>query len=629
MDDRALSRLLHEVRRTAAGDGVGDAELLGRFAATGDEAAFELLVRRYQRLVFGVCRRVLHDHHDAEDAFQATFLALARKARDIGKREAVAGWLFRVAYRAALAARAGRARRIDRERAVAASPDAAACADGAPERRDLCAAVDEEVNRLPERFRTAAVLCYLEGKTVDEAARLLGCPRGTVASRLARAKARLRGRLSRRGLDLTAAVGVAADGLIQPTVRAAVLYASGKVGQSVSLPAVALAKKVVRAMFLKKLTAGATVAAALAGVLLLGGGLSAWLRAKAAAAPPAALVAAPDKDASPTAATVSRPVRRELAPSEEFTGRLAHAEMIPVVARVTGPLVEAPALTAPQQVKKGELLYRIDPAPFKEVLADAEAKRDAAAAGPERDAAETAVRRARLDLEATQIVAPTNGGLGAPQVLARADARFYFRPSSKGETAYGTWGRPVWLAKLNPDNDAMGVQFEMDERTYIRYRRAVAARDVVGLGGPLFIGMTDETGFPHEAVFVDFAEGFNPGNGTIAVHADFPDPDHLFLPGMFARVRVPFGQPAPVLETASEAVFADLGKKYVWVVNDHNVVDRRDVQLGQGDGDLIVVKEGLSANDWIVVSGGKDLHPGDKIEPCRMAMPGSKPADKE
>ncbi len=187
MEDRSLSRLLQEVRKTA-GDGVGDAELLSRFAATGDEAAFELLVHRHQRLVFGVCRRILGDHHDAEDAFQAAFLALARKAGGIGKREAVAGWLFRVAYRTALAARAGRARRVSRERPVVAAEATAAPADpaAAPERREAWAAVDEEVNRLPERFRAAVVLCYLEGKTVDEAARLLGCPRGTVASRLAR-----------------------------------------------------------------------------------------------------------------------------------------------------------------------------------------------------------------------------------------------------------------------------------------------------------------------------------------------------------------------------------------------------------------------------------------------------------
>ena len=196
MEDRALSKLFSEIRKTA-GDGVGDAELLGRFAATGDEAAFELLVRRHQRLVFGVCRRILQDHHDAEDAFQATFLALARKAGGVGKRQAVAAWLFRVAYRAALTARAGRARRINRERPVGGAADAPADPAAAPERRELCAAVDEEVNRLPDRFRTAAVLCYLEGKTVDEAARWSRLSARHGGQPAGAARERLRGRLSR------------------------------------------------------------------------------------------------------------------------------------------------------------------------------------------------------------------------------------------------------------------------------------------------------------------------------------------------------------------------------------------------------------------------------------------------
>jgi RNA polymerase sigma factor (sigma-70 family) len=328
MKDGALSLVLREIRKTAA-DGVGDAELLGRFAANGDEAAFELLVRRHQRLVFGVCRRTLRNIHDAEDAFQATFLTLARRAGRIHKREALAAWLFRVAYHTALTARAGRARRESQEQAAAAvegttTDDPAA----APERREEWAAVDEEVSRLPERFRAAAVLCYLEGKTVDEAARLLGCPRGTVASRLARARARLHSRLSRRGVGLTVGVAATADGLIRPTVRAAVLYGSGKAaGQGVSLTAVALAKKVVWAMFVKKLTTGAMVLSAVAGALLLGGGLTVWFRANAADSPAAVQKAgkekaAPNMGAAATAVTVSRPVRREVAPFEDFTGRL-------------------------------------------------------------------------------------------------------------------------------------------------------------------------------------------------------------------------------------------------------------------------------------------------------------------
>jgi RNA polymerase sigma factor (sigma-70 family) len=619
MDDRALSRLLREVRHTAAGDGVGDAELLRRFAAAGDEAAFELLVRRHQRLVFGVCRRVLHDHHDAEDAFQAVFLALAKKAGGIGRREALAGWLFRVAYRAALAARAGRARRTSRERAVAATPDAAFSSASAPERRDLCAAVDEEVNRLPERFRTAAVLCYLEGKTVDEAARLLGCPRGTVASRLARAKARLRGRLSRRGVGLPALVGPAADGLVRPTVRVAVLYASGKMGQGVSPQAVALARKVVRAMFVKKLTAGATVLAAVTGVLLLGGGLNMWLRARAAAAPPPAVpaaAAAPDRDAAATAVTVSRPVRRELAPSEDFTGRLDFAGPIPIVARVGGWIVDEPVQKEPNDaiVKKGDVLFQIDPAPLKEALADAEAKRDAAAAGPERDAAEAAVRRARQDLDAARVVAPVDGVLQS--LLHR-----------KGDKIAGTWERPALLAYLGPPSAAMGVRFEMDERTYLRYRRARAAREVQGPDGPpLAVGLTDETGFAHDGILVSFDNRFDASTGTIAAHGVIPDPANLLLEGMFARVRLPFGKPAPVLETAAEAIFSDQNRHFVWVVNDRSVVERREVVVGPADDSLRVIKEGLGPDDWVVVAGGKDLRPGDKVEPCRTAMPGSKAA---
>src|SRR5262249_36438442 len=122
MADYERVTLLHRVRRLAADAGGGsDSQLLARFAAHHDEAAFELLLRRHPGLVFGVCRRVLRDVHDAEDAFQATFLALARRAGRIERREAVAGWLYQVAYRAALAARAKRARTASRERPLPAA----------------------------------------------------------------------------------------------------------------------------------------------------------------------------------------------------------------------------------------------------------------------------------------------------------------------------------------------------------------------------------------------------------------------------------------------------------------------------------------------------------------------------
>src|SRR5262249_13107360 len=156
------------------------------------------------------CRRVLHELHDAEDAFQATFLALARNAGRISKREAVASWLQKVAYRAALTARARRARRLAREQLGGpADPGPASQDVAAPaENEELRRLLDGEVSRLPERFRAPVVLCYLEGRSVDEAALVLGCPRGTVASRLARARERLRLRLAGRGLALTAALSL-------------------------------------------------------------------------------------------------------------------------------------------------------------------------------------------------------------------------------------------------------------------------------------------------------------------------------------------------------------------------------------------------------------------------------------
>src|SRR5262245_42823379 len=185
--------VLHYLRRvvdTARVGGLTDGQLLGRFVASRDEAAFEVLVWRHGPLVLSVCRRVLGKEHDAEDAFQATFLTLARKAGSIGRREAVGSWLYKVAYRVALAARCKNARIASHEKplhdVVAADPSVES------PNSDWRAVIDEEILRLPSRYRIPFVLCCLEGKTVDEAAKELGCPRGTVGTRVARAKARLR-----------------------------------------------------------------------------------------------------------------------------------------------------------------------------------------------------------------------------------------------------------------------------------------------------------------------------------------------------------------------------------------------------------------------------------------------------
>ncbi len=179
-----------------------DARLVERFAREHDGEAFASLMKRHGGMVFGVCRRVAGSLHDAEDAFQATFLLLARRAGTIRRREAVASWLHAVAVRVAAKARRARARRRECEARAARQVET-------PGATAACAALDAELDcalrQLPEKYRAALLLCYFQGRTVDQAAAELGCPRGTVASRLAQGRALLRGHLERRGLALSSA----------------------------------------------------------------------------------------------------------------------------------------------------------------------------------------------------------------------------------------------------------------------------------------------------------------------------------------------------------------------------------------------------------------------------------------
>jgi RNA polymerase sigma factor (sigma-70 family) len=194
-------------------ESAADGELLNRFTRERDGGAFAALVRRHGPMVWGVCRRVLGHAEDAEDAFQATFLVLARKAAALSRPERLGNWLYGVAYRTALKARTARSRRHAHERA-AAQADIGSPEDRA--QRDLWPVLDEELGRLPDKYRTALVLYYLEGLTQEEIARRLGCPRQTVATRLARACRRLHGRLVRRGVTLSAAalaLALSADAL--------------------------------------------------------------------------------------------------------------------------------------------------------------------------------------------------------------------------------------------------------------------------------------------------------------------------------------------------------------------------------------------------------------------------------
>ncbi len=250
--------------------GMGDGELLDRFGRGRDEAAFAALVARHGPMILGLCRQWLRDPHDAEDAFQAVFLVLARKAGTIRDPELLGNWLYGVARRTAEKARGRIARRRSREggeatmgdRETASGPDEAGRLADDGERSE---ALHQELGALPAKFRLPIVLCHLEGLTHDEAARRLRVPVGTVRSRLSRGRDRLRDRLGRRGLAMPAVAVAAAwqggtasarvaDGLIDRAARAALEVAAGRTAVgTASTAAVELANEVTRSLFMTKM----------------------------------------------------------------------------------------------------------------------------------------------------------------------------------------------------------------------------------------------------------------------------------------------------------------------------------------------------------------------------------------
>jgi RNA polymerase sigma factor (sigma-70 family) len=291
-------RFIRKIADTPSNLETTDGQLLTRFVVQRDPAAFAALVERHGRLVLSVCRRVLRHAHDAEDAFQATFLVLVRRAGSIDKHESVGSWLHGVAYRVAAKARDS----LYRERARARPLEDLPAAEPVQEAvwRDLRRVLDEEVQRLPEKYRMPLVLCYLEGKTTDEAAVDLGCPRGTVGTRVARARHLLRSRLAQRGVTLSAGLltlgwsekgAAVSPALVESTTRAAASFAAGQsaAAGAISPYVAALTKGVLRTMFLTKLKLAAVLMLAVgvagtgAGVLsfqALAGGQSAEKKAE-------------------------------------------------------------------------------------------------------------------------------------------------------------------------------------------------------------------------------------------------------------------------------------------------------------------------------------------------------------
>ena len=319
-----------------------DGELLARFLASRDEAAFAALVRRHGPMVLAVCRAILRDPSDADDAFQATFLVLVRRAAVIRDRAAIGGWLYTVAGRAA------RRLRATASRLPPLPEDLLDPSTGTPVvTSDIRAILDEEVARLPEVYRLAVQVCYVTGRTTGEAAALLGWAKGTVLTRLAWARRRLRSRLAARGVGL--AVGAFGTVLGRPaafavgrallvnTTRAAVAVAAGEsVSGVVSERTVTLSEGVIRAMMQYKLTWAA--GAILVAVLLAGAGIGRW----ASAGEPGAQ---PPRTSSATAPTAPPDVARPMDPPSR-PSRPAVAGDQPA----SDPLIDSPPNQSPPRL---------------------------------------------------------------------------------------------------------------------------------------------------------------------------------------------------------------------------------------------------------------------------------------
>jgi len=354
--------------------GLTDRQLLERYAADGrgpaGEAAFAALVARHGPMVLSVCRQLLGDRHHAEDAFQAVFLVLAQKARSIREPDLLGNWLYGVAIRTARCAKQQIARRRRREEGDTMSgPGAGLCVPAEPTAppADL-PAIDHEqaeaihgaIDRLPRAFRSAVVLCYFEGLTLDEAAKRLRCPAGTLGSRLARAREKLRISLVRRGVALPAAALTAvlaprsASASIRPllcdsTTRAAIQFAARHAaGGALSAPAAALAREVLRTMLLSKIKLTALSFLLLASVATGGG----WVaRSLAMKAEPMQTAAAPAAKVAPPATDPPRPTVKPADPSQarmtvagrvlDPNGKPVDGAVVDVVARPRMPWVGA------------------------------------------------------------------------------------------------------------------------------------------------------------------------------------------------------------------------------------------------------------------------------------------------
>jgi RND family efflux transporter MFP subunit len=639
--------------------GQTDGKLLERFISLQEEAAFEELLARHGPMVLGVCQQLLSQPHDAEDAFQATFLVLVRRAASIRQRDQLAGWLYGVAHRVAARLQAQNLRRNQRERQgvdlMAAEPSFPTVSD------DPQPVIQEKINRLPEKYRLPVLLCCLEGKTQEEAARDLGCSQSAVKGRLERARARLRQRLTRRGVVLSTGsataivpptIGALPPALASGTLQAAILLAAGKslAAGAASPQVLSLMEGVLRAMFLTKLKIGAAVLLFLG---LVGSGLAVSVyRLPAAEQPgndrtvhsndatpgsdqPAKTPVARREGSTPLKVQVTYPITRKVVDRQEYVGR-TEATTVQVTPGASGELIRV--LYRPgERVKKGSLLFEIDPrtcqAELDKARAEykgAEARLSNAKTALQRlkdlagknvvdrselyraianqdesqaalEAAKATLDLAQLHLQATRVAAPMDGTIGQPRVPPGTYVQ-------AGTTLLTT------IVATHP----IYVNFDMDERTFLQLRKQSARSQTKLLESSVQVGLADETGFPRRGVIDYVADEVNPNTGAIRVRAALSNTDRFLLPGLWVHIRLAVGAPYQALLVPGGIIFNNQGRKWLWVVSAQDTLERRYVVLGPRQDDWQAITEGLTKDGRVICSHDiptGSLKAGMKIQP--------------
>lgn len=355
----------------------------------------------------------------------------------------------------------------------------------------------------------------------------------------------------------------------------------------------------------------------------------------------------PIRELAPPAVTVAQPIQRLQTDYDEYTGQTEAVESVEIRARVSGYLV-AVNFKDGEIVEKGKLLFEIDPRPYQsqvdkvtaeieglkaqKALADVEVTRYEklvrTSAGTREDLdkavamqasveaqigrAEAELEQAKLDLEFTKITAPISGRMSRALLtvgnLISADRSI---------------GEPLTtIVSIDP----IYAYFDVDEQSLLRYQRQTRKETngtytIRQLQIPVDMALADQAGFAYHGT-LDFAENrIDRDTGTIRARAVFENKDGKLTPGLFARVRIPAGNPRDVLLVTERSVGSDQGLKYLLTVNDQNVVERRDVTLGRLSSGMRVVEEGLSPKDWVIVDGLMRVRPGIKVTPEKQEMP--------